>query len=74
MQGSGIIKSKLSLIYEHNSLEKVLIGHAYARAVRAHPLLHLILATTISNELVLDSEMDEDLTNAIELVTNKTIS
>ncbi|CAF4905576.1 unnamed protein product [Pieris macdunnoughi] len=73
MQGSGI-KEVLSLIYAPNSLEKMLNGHAYARAVRAHTLLHLTLATIISKELVLDSEMDKNLTNTIELIINKTIS
>ncbi|KAL4718413.1 hypothetical protein ACJJTC_016034 [Scirpophaga incertulas] len=67
MQGSGI-KEVLSLIYAPYSLEKMLNGHAYARAVRAHTLLHLTLATIISKELVLDSEIDENLTNTIELI------
>ncbi|CAF4761707.1 unnamed protein product [Pieris macdunnoughi] len=34
----------------------------------------LQLATIISKELVLDSEMDKNLTNTIELIINKTIS
>ncbi|CAG4972672.1 unnamed protein product [Parnassius apollo] len=37
------------------------------KAQNVHP-------TVISKELLLDSEMDENLTNTIELVTNKTIS
>lgn len=73
MQGSGI-KEVLSPIYAPNSLGKMLNGHAYVRAVRAHTRLHLTLATIISKELVIDSEMDENLTNTIELMTNKTIS
>ncbi|KAE9525653.1 hypothetical protein AGLY_014180, partial [Aphis glycines] len=60
MQGSGI-KEVLSLIYAPNSLDKMLNGHAYARAVRAHTLLHLTLSTIISKELVIDDEMNDYL-------------
>ncbi|GBN48106.1 hypothetical protein AVEN_204064-1 [Araneus ventricosus] len=73
MQGSGI-KEVLSLIYAPNSLDKMLNGHAYARAVRAHTLLHLTLATIISKELVIDDDMDANLQNTIEDVKNNTIS
>lgn len=51
MQGSGL-KEVLSLIYAPNSLDKMLNGHAYARAVRAHTLLHLALATIILKEMI----------------------
>ncbi|GBM42367.1 hypothetical protein AVEN_129797-1 [Araneus ventricosus] len=44
----------------------MLTGHAYARAVRAHTLLHLTLATIISKELVIDDDMDANLQNTIE--------
>ncbi|GBN55566.1 hypothetical protein AVEN_205044-1 [Araneus ventricosus] len=73
MQGSGI-KEVLSLIYAPNSLDKMLTGHAYARAVIAHTLLHLTLATTISKELVIDDDMDANLQNTIVDVKNNTIS
>ncbi|GBM73980.1 hypothetical protein AVEN_121791-1 [Araneus ventricosus] len=73
MQGSGI-KEVLSLIYAPNSLDKMLTGHAYARAVRAHTLLHLTLATIISKELVIDDDIDANLQNTIEDVKNNTIS
>ncbi|GBM19601.1 hypothetical protein AVEN_107281-1 [Araneus ventricosus] len=73
MKGSGI-REVLSLIYAPNSLNKMLTGHAYARAVRAHTLLHLTLATIISKELVIDDDMDANLQNTIEDVKNNTIS
>ncbi|GBN36811.1 hypothetical protein AVEN_37217-1 [Araneus ventricosus] len=60
IQGSGI-KEVLSLIYAPNSLYKMVTGHAYARAVIAHTLLHLTLATIISKELVIDDDMDANL-------------
>lgn len=73
MQGSGI-KEVLSLIYATNSLDKMLNGHAYARAVRAHTLLHLTLATIISEELVIDDEMHANLQDTVNLIMNNTIS
>lgn len=73
MQGSGI-KEVLSLIYATNSLDKMLNGHAYARAVRAHTLLHLTLATIISEELVIDEEMHANLQDTVDLIMNNTIS
>lgn len=60
IQGSGI-KEVLSLIYAPNSLDKMLNGHAYARAVRAHTLLHLTLSTIIPKELVIDDDMSVHL-------------
>ncbi|GBO01822.1 hypothetical protein AVEN_47716-1 [Araneus ventricosus] len=47
IQRSGI-KEMLSLFYSPNSLNKMLTEYAYARAVRAHTLLHLTLAPIIS--------------------------
>ncbi|GBM46407.1 hypothetical protein AVEN_158291-1 [Araneus ventricosus] len=61
-------------IYAPNSLGQILTGHAYARAIRAHTLLHLTLATIISKELVIDDDMDANLQNTIEYVKNNTIS
>ncbi|GBM52181.1 hypothetical protein AVEN_97621-1 [Araneus ventricosus] len=49
-------------------------GHAYARPVRAHTLLHLTLATIISKELIIDDDFDANLQNTIEDVKNNTIS
>ncbi|GBN26255.1 hypothetical protein AVEN_88685-1 [Araneus ventricosus] len=52
----------------------MLTGHAYARAVRVHTLLHLTLATIISKELVIDDDMDANIQNTIEDVKNNIIS
>jgi len=57
MQGSGI-KEVLSLIYAPNSLDKMLNSHAYARAIRAHTLLHLTLSTIISKEFIINDNMN----------------
>lgn len=55
-------------------LDKMLDGHAYARAVRARTLLHLTLATIISEELVIDEEMHANLHDTVDLIMNNTIS
>ncbi|GBN74358.1 hypothetical protein AVEN_275182-1 [Araneus ventricosus] len=73
MRGSGI-KEVLSLMHAPNSLDKMLTGHAYARAVRAHTLLHLTLATIISKEILTDDDMDANLQNTIEDIKNNTIA
>ena len=69
MQGSGI-QEALSLIYAPKSLKKMLNGHAYARAVRAHTLLQLTLAIIISKDLAIDEEMVANLDITITNVIN----
>lgn len=73
MQGSGI-KEVLAEIYAVKSLEKMLNGHAYARAVRAHTLLQLTLAIIILKEVDIDYIMDVDLIINIENILNNTFS
>lgn len=73
MQGSGI-KEILSVIYAPNSIDKMLNGHAYSRAVRGHTLLHLALAMIILKGINVDEEMDENLRTTIENVMNCTLS
>ncbi|KYN02784.1 hypothetical protein ALC62_06362 [Cyphomyrmex costatus] len=46
MAGSGL-KELLMTIYAPNSLDKMLKGHAYARALRAHILTHLVLSKIV---------------------------
>lgn len=50
MAGSGI-KEILSLIYAEGSVDKMLNGHSYARAVRAHIILQQVLSIIIMDEL-----------------------
>lgn len=52
-------KEILSLIYAPGSLDKMLNGHAYARAIRAHTLLQLALTIIIFKELDIDDAIDE---------------
>ncbi|KAK4885458.1 hypothetical protein RN001_001729 [Aquatica leii] len=73
MQGSGL-KEVLSEIYAPKSLEKMLNGHAYTRAVRAHTLIHLTLALTILKELAIDDVMDATLIITVENILNNTLS
>lgn len=48
--GSGI-KDFLSFIYGEKSVDKILYGHSYARAVRAHINLQQALSLLIMDEL-----------------------
>ncbi|CAH0556725.1 unnamed protein product [Brassicogethes aeneus] len=73
MQGSGI-KEVLAEIYAVKSLEKMLNGHAYARAVRAHTLLQLTLAIIILKEVEINDIMDADLIINIEHILDNTLS
>lgn len=57
MDGSGL-KELFSTIYATNSVDKILTGHAYARAVRAHILTHAALAGIIFESQFLFSEVD----------------
>lgn len=41
MSGSGL-EDALKIIYAENSVEKILLGHAYSRALRAHFLVHFL--------------------------------
>lgn len=73
MQGSGI-KEVLSEIYAPKSLEKMLNGHAYARAVRAHTLLQLALAITILKTIDINDIMGADLIINIDHILDSTLS
>lgn len=50
MAGSGI-KELLSVIYAPISVDKILTGHAYGRAIRAHLLAQLALAKVILGDV-----------------------
>lgn len=50
MEGSGI-KELLMLIYAEGSVDQILNGHSYARAVRAYCILQQTLLFLIFDEL-----------------------
>ena len=58
MAGSGL-KELLTLIYAPNSLKKILSWHSYARAVRAHMLVQVVLAERIFSVIEF-SDVDEE--------------
>lgn len=64
MAGSGL-KELFNAIYALLSTEKILTGHAYSRAVRAHILAHATLATIIFETMDLTSDLQEKLTEFI---------
>ncbi|CAI6347499.1 unnamed protein product [Macrosiphum euphorbiae] len=55
MAGSGL-KELWNTIYAANSIEKMITGHAYSRAVRAHMLTQVCLGKLILDELDLTEE------------------
>lgn len=72
MQGSGL-KEVLSDIYAPKSLEKMLNGHAYARAVRAHVTSAHCSINIIKRTSYFDDVMDANLIITIENIRNKTL-
>jgi len=61
MSGSGL-NEILSIIYAPVSVEKMMNGHAYVRAVRGHLLVHLALGRIIMDNV----KFSEDETTQIE--------
>lgn len=66
MSGSGL-KELLSTIYAPLSVEKMMTGHAYSRAVRGHLLTHLALGHII---LKLVEFFDEERMEMEEMLTD----
>lgn len=62
MAGSGL-KELLSTIYAPASVSKMLEGHAYSRAIRAHLLIQTALARIILDEVDI-SVLEQDAVNA----------
>lgn len=60
----------LAEVYAPKSLEKMINGHAYARAVRVHTILQLTLALIILKELAIDDVMDANLIITVEDILN----
>lgn len=60
MGGSGL-KELFATIYAENSIDKMMSGRAYARAVRAHTLSQLALAQEIVNKVSLTNEEQGEL-------------
>jgi len=53
------LKEVLSVIFAQNSVDHILSGHAYSRAIRGHTLLQLAQAHIILNALSLNYEQKE---------------
>lgn len=64
MAGSGL-RELLNTIYAANSIDKMMTGHAYSRAVRAHMLTQLCLSKIILDENGLTEEYKITLKNYI---------
>lgn len=55
MENSGL-KDVMLEMYSEELVEKIMSGHAYSRALRAHSLIHLVLAKMIFQEVILTAE------------------
>lgn len=73
MAGSGL-KEALSVIYAPNSVDKILNGHAYSRAVRGHILLHLALSNIVAEYTQIDDSTDEYLRGYINQIIKQNSS
>lgn len=60
MNGSGL-KELFNTIYALNSIEKIMVGHAYSRAVRAHMLTHLAIAKIVLQFIDLTPDLSAEL-------------
>lgn len=65
MSGSGL-KELLSLIYAPISVDKMMIGHAYARAIRGHLLTHLALGRIILEMVEFTEEEKIEIEDVLE--------
>lgn len=66
MAGSGL-KEVFCLVYATNSVDKMLTGHAYARAARGHFLVQGVLAQIILQEA---NVSEEEMEGIISLLRN----
>lgn len=73
MAGSGL-KEILGVIYAPNSVDKILNGHAYSRAVRGHILLYLALSTIVAEYTQIDDSTDEYLRDYINQIIKQNSS
>jgi hypothetical protein len=73
MGGSGL-KELWSLIYAVDSVEKILNGHAYARALRAHFLTQLALIIFILRKAEIDDLIIEQIVSLHESVMDSITS
>jgi len=58
MADSGL-KEIMSVIFAPNSVDKILLGHAYSRAVRAHTLIQITLSQIIFKEISFTDKQKE---------------
>lgn len=69
MNGSGL-KELFQVAYAPASVEKMLTGHAYARALRAHLLAHAAVAQMVFNEIHFTAEEQEMLEDSLVDITS----
>lgn len=71
MAGSGL-KEVLCLVYAPNSVDKMLTGQAYARAVWDHSLVHAVLAQILLQQANVSDEEKAGITSLISSMDHLT--
>ncbi|CAH1155651.1 unnamed protein product [Phaedon cochleariae] len=69
MDGSGL-RDLFNVVYATASTEKMLTGHAYARALRAHILAHVALAKIVFSAVGFTTEERADMEDALSNIGN----
>lgn len=72
MAGSGL-KQLISVIYAELSVDQMLSGHAYSRALRAHILCHVAIAKIIRQTIQLTEDERVHKTEALDPVNRSVI-
>lgn len=72
MAGSGL-KEVLSLIYAPVSVEKMLSGHAYSRAIRGHLLTQLALEQIILQKIDFSDDEQFEIEDLLEQFDTETV-
>ena len=72
MAGSGL-KEVLCLVYAANSVDKILAGHAYSRAVRGHLLVQAVLARIVLEEASVSEEEKKEIISILSNMEDLTV-
>lgn len=73
MAGSGL-KEVLTTVFAANSVDKILTGHAFSRAIRGHVLVQAALAKIILNGIDVSDEEKNEITKLLSQLKGETLT
>lgn len=73
MAGSGL-KEVMCTVFAAHSVDKMLTGHAFSRAVRGHLLVQSVLADIILNSLEVSDEQKAEVTDLLTKLKDETLT